>query len=53
MGVNGFSWNIAAGVGPMAGLWLFGSSPEMLWVSCGIAGLGAAWLILIQPKAVG
>ena len=51
MGVNGFSWNIAAGVGPMAGLGLFGSSPELLWAFCGITGLAAAWLILIRAKA--
>ncbi len=48
MGFSGFSWNIAAGVGPMAGLWLYGTSPEMLWVLCGIAGLAAAGLILIR-----
>lgn len=50
MGVNGFSWNIAAGVGPMTGLWLFGFSSELLWVFCGVAGLAAAWLILIRAK---
>lgn len=50
MGFSGFSWNIAAGVGPMAGLWLYGTDPEMLWILCGVAGLAAAWLILIRPK---
>jgi MFS family permease len=50
MGVAGFSWSIAAGVGPMAGLALYGAAPEMLWIACGIAGLGAAWLILIRTK---
>jgi MFS family permease len=50
MGINGLSWNIAAGIGPMAGLWLYGMSPELLWVLCGVTGLGAAWLILIRGK---
>jgi MFS family permease len=50
MGVNGFSWSIAAGVGPMAGLWIYGISQELLWVLCGVVGLGAAWLIMIRPR---
>ncbi|MFK7850749.1 MAG: MDR family MFS transporter [Akkermansiaceae bacterium] len=50
MGVNGFSWSIAAGVGPMTGLWIYGNSPVLLWVFCGVVGLAAAGLILIRPK---
>lgn len=50
MGVAGFSWSIAAGIGPMAGLALYGIAPEMVWILCGVAGLVAAWLILIRPK---
>lgn len=50
MGFSGFSWNIAAGVGPITGLWLFGVNPDMLWMLCGVAGLAAAWLIMIRPK---
>ena len=50
MGFSGFSWNIAAGIGPMAGLWLFGVSPGSLWMLCGVAGLVAAWLIMIRPR---
>ena len=26
-------------------------SPQMLWVSCGLLGLCAAWLILLKEKA--
>ncbi|MDP4720986.1 MAG: MFS transporter [Akkermansiaceae bacterium] len=57
MGVLGFSWNTAVGVGPMVGLWIFGRSPELLWLLCGLAGVLAASLILVRarissPKAV-
>ncbi len=52
MGFGALSWNIAAGIGPMTGLWLYGMSPQMLWVSCGVLGLGAAWLILVRDKAL-
>lgn len=48
MGVNGLSWNVAAGVGPMAGLWIYGANPELLWVLCGVLGLAAAALILVR-----
>ena len=47
MGVMGLSWNVAIGVGPMVGLWIFGHSPELLWILCGGAGLLAAWIIMI------
>jgi MFS family permease len=46
MGVLGFSWNTAVGVGPMVGLWIFGRSPELLWLLCGLAGVVAACLSL-------
>ncbi len=52
MGVLGFSWNTAVGVGPMVGLWIFGKSPEMLWLLCGVAGIVAAALILVRSKAM-
>lgn len=48
MGVLGFSWNTAIGVGPMIGLWVFARSPEMLWLLCGVTGLAAAGMILIR-----
>ena len=50
MGVLGFSWNTAIGVGPMVGLWIFGRSPELLWLLCGVAGVVAAALILVRAK---
>jgi len=50
MGVLGFSFNTAVGVGPMVGLWIFGNSPELLWVLCGVAGLMAASLILVRAR---
>lgn len=53
MGFGAFSWNIAAGIGPMTGLWIYGMSPQMLWLSCGVLGLGAAWLILVRAKSSG
>ncbi len=51
MGVLGFSWNTAVGVGPMVGLWIFGRSPELLWTLCGVAGFAAAALILVRVRA--
>ena len=50
MGVLGFSWNTAIGIGPMVGLWIFGHSPDFLWALCGVAGVMAAFLILIRTK---
>jgi len=50
MGVMGLSWNTAVGMGPLIGLWIFARSPEALWILCGIVGLLAAWIILINPK---
>lgn len=52
MGVLGFSWNTAVGVGPMVGLWVFGRSPELLWLLCGVVGVVAALLILVRAKDV-
>jgi hypothetical protein len=37
----------------MAGLWIYGISQELLWILCGVAGLGAAWLIMIRAKVSG
>ena len=51
MGVLGFSWNTAVGVGPMVGLFIFGRSPELLWSLCGITGVVAASLILVRSRA--
>ena len=50
MGVLGFSWNTAVGVGPMVGLFIFGRSPELLWTLCGITGVVAASLILVRTR---
>ncbi len=50
MGVLGFSWNTAVGVGPLVGLWIFGHSPELLWALCGVTGLLAASLILVRAR---
>ena len=50
MGVNGLSWSIATGIGPMAGLWLYEIQSQALWLSCGLVGLAAAGLILIKPR---
>ncbi|MEP4077025.1 MDR family MFS transporter [Haloferula sp.] len=51
MGVMGLSWNAAAGLGPMLGLWVFARSPETLWMLCGFVGLAAAGIILVRNKA--
>jgi MFS family permease len=51
MGFAAFSWNIAAGIGPMTGLWIYGMGTQMLWICCGLLGLIAAWLILVRDKA--
>lgn len=34
----------------MVGLFLFGRSPELLWILCGITGVVAASLILVRPR---
>ena len=49
MGVLAFSWNTAVGVGPMVGLFIFGRSPELLWILCG-TGVVAASLILVRTR---
>ena len=46
MGVMGLTWNTAIGVGPMVGLWIFGFSPTLLWILCGLTGLLSALCIL-------
>lgn len=51
MGVLGFSWNTAVGIGPMVGLWIFGRSPGLLWMLCAVAGVAAAGLILVRARA--
>lgn len=48
MGVLGFSWNVAIGIGPMIGLAVFDYSPQILWLLCGVTGLVSAWIILIR-----
>ncbi len=50
MGVIGFSWNTAIGLGPLVGLWIFARSPELLWMLCGVAGIAASGLMLIRTK---
>jgi MFS family permease len=50
MGVLGFSWNTAVGVGPTVGLFIFGCSPELLSTLCSITGVVAASPILVKAR---
>ncbi len=50
MGFFGFHWSLATALGPMIGLWIFAQNSGALWMLCGLAGLVAAWIILINPS---
>jgi hypothetical protein len=45
MGLFGLTWSAALTVGPGLGLWTLSQSPAMLWISCGVLGIVAAWII--------
>jgi MFS family permease len=40
-GAIGLSWGTSGLIGPLAGTSVFALSPAVLWVACGIAGIGA------------
>ena len=42
MGLLGVSWSTAMMVGPSLGIFLYKSSPSLLWIICLVLGLGAA-----------
>ncbi len=50
MGMIGFSWNTATGLGPLIGLWIFAHSPGILWILCGATGLAAGGLMLVRER---
>lgn len=51
MGFNGCVWSVAMMAGPGLGLTLYGQYPVIFWWACFALGLGAAALILIEPKS--
>jgi len=50
MGTWGLTWSLAFVFGPSLGMMLFASSPAALWVSCGLLGVVAAWIITAEPR---
>lgn len=50
MGVLGVSWNAATMLGPVIGMTLFEVSPAIVWASCLVCGVGAAWVI--KPRRI-
>ena len=49
MGTYGLVWSVAFIVGPSLGMLLFFSSPLALWGACGLLGMLAASIILVEP----
>jgi MFS family permease len=49
MGTYGMVWSVAFVCGPSLGMWLFSISPLALWGTCGLLGILAAGIILIEP----
>ena len=50
MGTYGMVWALAFVCGPSLGMLLFGWSRPALWTTCGLMGLLAAGLILVEPR---
>jgi MFS family permease len=49
-GAMGFTWALAQVIGPTLGMALFGFSPALLWISCGVLGVLAAALISAHTR---
>jgi MFS family permease len=50
MGTYGLVWSLAFICGPSLGMWLFSASPLALWGTCGLLGMLAAGIILLEPR---
>jgi MFS family permease len=51
MAVSGLSWGLAFAIGPyLAGLLLDGTSPNLLWMACGILGVITMFGYIILDK---
>ncbi|MES1166684.1 MAG: MFS transporter [Pseudomonadota bacterium] len=48
MGALGSAWSTANMVGPALGLMVFGYSPEVLWLGCGLLGLAGASILVLR-----
>jgi len=51
MGTYGTVWALAFIFGPSLGMWLFSANHLLLWVACGVMGVLAAAIILLDPRA--
>ena len=50
MGTYGLVWSVAFIGGPSLGMLLFSASPLALWSACGLLGMMAAGIILVEPR---
>ncbi len=50
MGTFGLTWSVAFVCGPSLGLLLFSASPLALWMTCGVFGILAASIIVVDPQ---
>jgi MFS family permease len=50
MGTYGLAWSVAFVCGPSLGLLLFAVNPLALWLTCGVFGVLAASIILVEPR---
>jgi len=50
MGTYGLTWSLAFVFGPGLGMMLFSRSPTALWLTCGLFGGIAAWIISAEPR---
>jgi MFS family permease len=51
-GLIGTAFGAAALFGPLAGTWLFGITPDVLWLSCLLTGLASAGAVLALGPAI-
>lgn len=50
MGVNGLNWALALVIAPGLGLKLLAYNPALLWLGCGVLGVLAAGIIVMEIK---
>ena len=50
MGAYGMMWSVAFVCGPSLGMLLFSFNHLILWTACGLLGLVAAGIILLEPR---